>query len=466
MPTSRLTSPAPRRSFGLGSKPVDGRWAAIPQPTRPSSRRREPILAAAAVAPAIADEDVAELRRIAEDLGRAARIRERTEARFAETLQARVAASTGVALHPDRRADRSRRRGRRRAGRAGRRGGARPPSVPIRARRPSPPLDGRAGAGRPRGSRRPSVADVVPASPRLERVRPGGLERRRSRVRAVADRRRRRRRGPDPRRPRRVSPRSYGGVLAAGLLLAALELWRGRRAARTVTVRAEEAEQQSDRLASVGAAVAATDSGRRAAALGRCPRSTREALAGRSAVALDADRDDAEEQLRVARNRWHQLAGPTADPHDVEAVIQGPRPPARLQPRPRRDVPDRADAWPPSTARPRPVGRCCGPPSDRSRRPDPEQLEAVLDDLLGEHRRAVADAQALAEAEARVAAAEEVHRPIVLAEPSAWLTPDQLAAAPGVGAAPTGGWSSSNGAGRGRARHEAGPADDEASEAS
>ncbi len=62
--------------------------------------RREAILAAAAVAPVIADEDVAELRRLAEDLGRAARIRERTEVRFAETLQARVAASTGVALHP------------------------------------------------------------------------------------------------------------------------------------------------------------------------------------------------------------------------------------------------------------------------------------------------------------------------------------------------------------------------------
>ncbi len=66
-----------------------------------------------------------------------------------------------------------------------------------------------------------------------------------------------------------AEPAVYGGVLAAGLLLAALELWRGRRAARKVTVRAEEAEQQADRLASVGAAVASTDSGRKAAAARR-----------------------------------------------------------------------------------------------------------------------------------------------------------------------------------------------------
>ncbi len=97
--------------------------------------------------------------------------------------------------------------------------------------------------------------------------------------------------------------------------------------------------------------------------------------------------------------------------------------------------------------------------------PDPEQLEAVLDDLLGDHRQARADAQALADAEARVIAAEEVHRPIVLAEPSAWLTSDQLrqllASMPPRGRVVVIERVDADGPAT-----EAGPADDEASEAS
>ena len=56
---------------------------------------------AAAEEPPIRPEQVAELEQLAGDLGRAARIRERTEARFIDTLQARIAASAGVAIHPD-----------------------------------------------------------------------------------------------------------------------------------------------------------------------------------------------------------------------------------------------------------------------------------------------------------------------------------------------------------------------------
>ncbi len=58
--------------------------------------------------------------------------------------------------------------------------------------------------------------------------------------------------------------------------------------------------------------------------------------------------------------------------------------------------------------------------------PEPEQLEAVLDELLGAHRDAQSDLARLTEAEARHEAAATARRPLVLVEPSAWWEPGRL----------------------------------------
>jgi hypothetical protein len=426
--------------------------------------RRDDILAAAAIAPPIADADVAELRRLAEDLGRAARIRERTEARFAETLQARVAASTGVALHPAAVRDAGAavadaERALAEADAAVAALGADPADEPPRRTRHEPatgqvePVD---LTDLPKVAVDP-VLDV-PHDDFDERR----LERRRSRTRAAAVFALALGAGLIVVGAFDAPPAVFAAIVGAGVVLALLELWRGRRAVRTVTAQAEEAEEQSDLLASISAAVAATASGRKAAALA-APDDAREAwLSAR--VAADVDRDEAEEQLRVARNRWHQLAGPSADPHDVESVIRAHDPQlaytalaAETSPTVRTVAAFHRKAQ----ARWKVLWAALG----HEQAPEPEELEAVLDDLLGDHRRATAEARHLAEAEARIVAEEDVKRPIVLAEPSVWLNEGQLrqllASVPPHGRVIIIERQDANGPAT-----EAGPDDDEASEAS
>ena len=143
-------------------------------------------------------------------------------------------------------------------------------------------------------------------------------------------------------------------------------------------------------------------------------------------VRLDAERDEAEERMRVARNRWHQLAGPSADPADVESIIRAHDPQLAYT--------DRAAETSPTVrtvaafhrkaqARWKVLWAALG----REQAPEPDDLEEVLDGILGEHRQATLEARRLADAEARAAAAEAVRQPLVLAEPSAWLAPSQLA---------------------------------------
>ncbi|MDQ3294514.1 MAG: hypothetical protein M3527_08720, partial [Actinomycetota bacterium] len=62
----------------------------------------------------------------------------------------------------------------------------------------------------------------------------------------------------------------------------------------------------------------------------------------------------------------------------------------------------------------------------RDEAPDPEHLEAQLDELLGAHRATMADAARLDEAEERRAAAVIAQRPLVLVEPSTWWEPGRL----------------------------------------
>jgi hypothetical protein len=386
--------------------------------------RREAILAAAAVAPPLSDADVTELRRLADDLGRAARIRQRTEARFAEVLMARVAASTGVALHPTAVRDAAE------AVLAAERG-LEDATDAVTDLGPDP--GDRAPS--PRHARQPdldigpvALEDLanVPFDPVLQQPQDdfdeARLVRRRSRVRAFA-----------------VlaigigaalvllpfgSSVLAGGVFVLGVVLAVLELVRGHRAGRAVDE--EDDGITLERLESVSAAVAATASGRAAAALAAPPELDRREAWLSQRVRLDAARDEAEELLRVARNRWHQLAGPSAEPHDVDNIVKAHDPQLAYSER-------LADTSPTvrtvaafhrkAQARWRVLWAALG----RETAPEPERLEAVLDELLGDHRRAVADAQRLAEAEARAQAAETVQRPIVLAAPSAWLAPGQLA---------------------------------------
>jgi hypothetical protein len=357
--------------------------------------RADEIRAAVAVDPPIGDADVEELRHLADDLGRASRIRERTEARVSEVLQAKVAASTGVALHPA--AVASAAEGVIDAERAFERAettllehGA-PPSAPEPVETQDDPV-----LNRPHD-------DFDEAA--LERRRAGG------RALAFA----------------LVMLGGAGAAVALGapiavlagaavvsLLFALLLLRRGHRAAARVTGEADH------NLAAVAAAVAATDSGRLAASL-----AARETWVEERAE-LEAARDEAEELLRVARNRWNQLAGPGTDPHDAEDVIRAHDPQLVYD--------ERVSASSPTVrtvaafhrrvhARWRVLWAGLG----RDEPPGPEALEALLDHVLGDHRRAMADLRRLEEAEIRSAAAEAVRRPLVLVEPRGWVAPGRLA---------------------------------------
>jgi hypothetical protein len=59
--------------------------------------------------------------------------------------------------------------------------------------------------------------------------------------------------------------------------------------------------------------------------------------------------------------------------------------------------------------------------------PDADDLDAVLEALLGDHRRRQADLRRLVDAEARAAAEAEARTPLVLVEPATWVSPARLA---------------------------------------
>jgi hypothetical protein len=362
--------------------------------------RAAEIRAAAALAPPLREDDVEELRHLAADLGRAARIRDATESRVAEVLQAKVAASTGVALHPS-------------AVLAAAEGVLEAEAALAIAERqvlehgsPPPAPEPVAASDDPVLSRPHDVFDEA------------HLERRRGRRLAVL--------------LVVLLLAAGGGAFAAGapayvlpaavgaaVLLALVLVLRGRR----VAARVSEGDLN---LAAVGRFVAETDSGRKLASMDAgVAQGARDAWVERRAR-LDASRDEAEELLRVARNRWHQLAGADADPHRADDVVRAYDPQLAYDSRVTLASPTvrtvaafqrRVTArWRVAWAR---VGR--------DEPPEPEDLEKVLDELLGDHRRASAELARLEEAEARVAAAAAVRRPLLLVEPRDWVAPGRLA---------------------------------------
>jgi hypothetical protein len=292
----RLRVDAGRRALGGD----DGADAAL-------LARAEEIRAAAAVDPPISDDKVAELERLASDLTRAARIRERTEARFTENLQAKLAASVGVALHPE-------------AIRAAASAVVDAESTLAGAERaladlgpgPTPATGGPAPATRAAQSDATAPAfghgdDVIEGDDPILR-RPWddfdevALDRRRSLTQGLA-----------------------AFFVLAGLGAVALGLGQPMVAGIGLAV------------LGVVAGVAVALRGRQTAALPEGPaRREPQQPPPRPApvasldedewlerfVKLDAARDEAEEQVRVARNRWRQLAGPDADPHHPDPVIR------------------------------------------------------------------------------------------------------------------------------------------------
>lgn len=356
--------------------------------------RADEVRAAAAVEPLLSDADVGELRHLAADLGRASRIRALTEARVGEVLQSKVAASTGVALHPA--------------------------AVLAAAESVADAERSLAAAERAIAELPPPGSGDAPLSPEVDPVLrlphddfdEAALERRRAGSRAIV-----------------MAILFLGGgwaafavgaptaVLAAAVVvaigLAALVLLRGRAAARRV-------HEVTGGLAAAVEIVADTESGRLAAAL-----DARDAWAEQRSK-LEAARGEAEELLRVARNRWHQLAGPDADPHRADNVIRAHDPQLAYD--------ERIARWSPTVRtvaafhrRVQARWRVLWAELGWEEPPAAEELEPLLEGLLADHWRAVAERQRLEEAEARAAAAAEVRRPILLVEPRSWVAPGRLA---------------------------------------
>ena len=370
-----------------------------PEADRSILAKADEIRAAAAAPPPISDADVEELRHLAADLGRAARIRQRTETKVSEVLKDRVAASTGVAIHPAAvataaEAVRDAEAAFEAAVRHLEELGEQPP---LLGDEPTPGADA-------------SDDDPVLRQPHDD-FDEAHLERRRGTLRAVV---------------LVVVVLAAGGVavlagapvfvLAIAVVLAVafpvLAVGRGRRAAGRV----DDAESN---LALMNRAVESTGSGRKLASI-----EAREEWVGRRAT-LDAARDDAEERLRLARNRWHQLAGAGADPHDPDAVVRAHDPQLAYDERV-------TDASPTvrtvaafhrrAQARWKVVWAGLG----REEPPPPEALEELLDDALYDHRRALDALHRLEEAEERAAATDIVRRPLVLVEPRTWVAPGRL----------------------------------------
>lgn len=412
--------------------------------------RAADIRAEASVDPPISDTDVEELERLASDLARAARIRARTEERFSATLQAKLAASSGVALHPGAikeagEAVVAAEAALAAAERALAALGPRPATTaPTTATGDdgggSTSASGMAAAGqwsRATGGRDAGADDEDPVLRRPHDVFDE----------AALDRRRATRLGSA------VFLVLLGlgliagaaglpiglavGLVAVGVLLAALLVLRGRRGAedRADSAARHAAESQS-MLDSLGdapsrPAAAAPPEPPSAPAPAEPAQTPDGASDGEEEwldrwVALEGARDDADEELRVARRRWHQLAGPDADPHDIDGVVRVHDPQLAFDARV-------ADASPTvrtvaafhrkAQARWRVLWNAIGYDDP----PPPEALDGLLEQILGEHRRTQAELRRLEAAEARAAANVEARRPLVLVEPSSWVSSARLA---------------------------------------
>ena len=412
--------------------------------------RAEAIRVAARTEPPISDGDVAELERLAADLARASRIRARTEAKFSENLQAKLAASAGVALHPGAIKE---------AGTAVVEAeealaeaeqalvdhGPRPlpgsPSEPAEAE-PLPHWNEADAAASAEASGAGSE-DPVLRRP-LDDFDEVALDRRRAVFRGgsvflVLV-------GLGVAMVGLGQPAAIAiGLAVVGALLGIAITAKGRRDASLLAGdKAHSASILANLPDASGAGLPTVDE----------PEPEPEAAAEPEPepdpdpvitpfpideppaddadpwlderVALDAARDEAEERVRTTRRRWHQLAGIDADPYDTDAVVRAHDPQLAFDARV-------ADASPTvrtvaafhrkAQARWRVLWNAIGHDDP----PEPDALEAVLDDLLGDHRRRQADLQRLVDAEGRAAAEVEARKPLVLVEPSAWVSSGRLA---------------------------------------
>lgn len=133
----------------------------------------------------------------------------------------------------------------------------------------------------------------------------------------------------------------------------------------------------------------------------------------------------AAEELNVALARWHQLVGDDADPYDPEPVIRAHDPQHEFDPR-------HVDASPTvrtvaayhrsTQARWRVLWASLG--ADEV--PDPAEVEDVLATMLAEHDAAASELAELEAARTRAEARAVLARPIVLVEPSAWISQSRL----------------------------------------
>lgn len=353
--------------------------------------RAPSIREAAAEAPPITDAEVEELRMLAADLERAARIRDRTERRVQEVLQARVAASTGVAIHPEAVAAAAE------AVVAAEEALDRAEAAPDAADEPVPGERPGAGEGDDDDPfRRRPEDDFDEAS----------LERRRGRVRAVA-----------------LVLVAAGAAVVAAALGAPLVVVVPAGVVIAAVVAAAVLRSRSSTAASATGPDAATAPATPRPQPARTP--TSEEHADRLAQ-LVATRDEATERLRVARNRWQQLAGPDADPHDPASVVRAHDPQLAYDERVVGASPTMrtvAAFHRRAQARWKVVWAALG----RDEAPPPEALEEVLDELLGAHRDALAELRRLEEAEARAASRAAARRPLILVEPEGWVAPGRLA---------------------------------------
>lgn len=399
--------------------------------------RAEEVREAAAAPPAIGDDDVAELGRLAAELARAARIRARTEARFTENLQARLAASAGVALHPGAIKD---------AGEAvvvaeAALAAAEQALVDL-GPRPEPGSDPAPLAPTPQPEdatrREPDGADGHhgPGDDPVLRAPHDVFDE------AALDRSRATTRGAAVflvllglgviamaiQLPIAVTI----GLAAAGVVLGVAIAVKGRHVADEDADDRANSASMLDNLPNVTGKTTLEPAGDEPEPEPE-PGPDPEPGPGEDddpwldrRVALDATRDEAEEEVRATRRRWHQLAGADADPYDIDAVIRVHDPQLAFDARV-------ADASPTvrtvaafhrkAQARWRVLWNAIGHDDP----PEPEELDAVLDDLLGEHRRRQAELRRLEAAEERAAAAVEARTPLVLVEPSAWVSSGRLA---------------------------------------
>jgi hypothetical protein len=379
--------------------------------------RGDAIRARAAEPPPIAPDQVAELERLARELDRAARIRERTEARFSTAIQTRLAASAGVALHPD-------------AIRAAATAvvdaeaavatadevlaslGEQPPARPPDPEPEPEPLPG----DDPVLQRPHDVFDEL------------ALDKQRATVRAAI---------------------AGGAVAAAGVVLVLLGstpaggalilvgvgvgvflALRGHRAAEVDDAGRVNASSRLDGFvgdlpeAAAAPAPPPPPSPVPAAAPAGPDPLVVERWEEQRALA-SADRLDATERLRLAQNRWTQLAGEGADPHDPEPTIRANDPQLTSDPRVAEGSPTvRAVAAFHRTVQAK--WRVMWASLGVDEPPEPEQLDATLAEVLGDSHHAIAELGQLEAAESRIEARAIVRRPIVLVEPRRWITEARL----------------------------------------